>query len=192
MGLTFYNKEIMAVKTFGTEVLTSADTNTYLANSGLVYVKSQTVGTAVSSVAVSSAFSTDFDSYRIIYTGGVMSTSQYLAVTLGSTTSNYYNALVYGAYTGGSPAVVGNSAGAAWTYMGYGSTTSVMVVCDLYQPFLTKNTLMSSPHVQFAGGVGGTNQGILIDTTSYTSFTITTAGGTLTGGTITVYGYRKA
>ncbi len=173
------------------QVFTAADAN-LMANSGLVYVKSQTVGTGVSTVTVSSAFSTDYDNYRIIYTGGVMSTSQYLAISLGSTTSNYYNALVYGSYLGGAPLVVGNSAGAAWTYMGYGNTGVVMVACDLFQPFLTKNTLMSSPHVQFAGGVGGTNQGVLIDTTSYTSFTVTTAGGTLTGGTITVYGYRKA
>jgi hypothetical protein len=38
----------MAIKTFTTgEVLTASDTNTYLANSGLVYVKSQTIGSGV-------------------------------------------------------------------------------------------------------------------------------------------------
>jgi len=182
----------MAVKTFGTEVLTSADTNTYLANSGLVYVKSQTVGTTVSSVTVSSAFSTDYDNYRIIYTGGISSATAQLSMTLGSTASNYYNSIIYCLYSTGAVLGIGNNNAASWTYIGYGSTATVMVSCDLFQPFLTKNTLMSSPHVQFAGGVGGTNQGILIDTTSYTSFTLTPTSGTLTGGTITVYGYRKA
>ena len=56
----------MAIKTFTTgEVLTAADTNTYLANSGLVYVKSQTIGSAVSSVNVTSAFSSTYDNYVI-------------------------------------------------------------------------------------------------------------------------------
>ena len=183
----------MAIKTFtANSVLTAADTNTYLANSGLVYVKSQTVGTAVSSVTVSSAFSTDYDNYRIIYTGGVGSATDMIKMTLGSTTANYYNALVYVAYATGTVAGIGNNNASSWTYMGYGSAATVMVVCDLFQPFLTTNTLMSSPHVQFAGGVGGNNQGILINTTSYTAFTVTPNSGTLTGGTITVYGYRKA
>jgi hypothetical protein len=183
----------MAIKTFSDgNSLPASDINTYLTNSGLVYVKSQTVGTGVSTVTVSSAFSTDYDNYCIIYTGGVMSLTAQLSMTLGSTASSYYNSIIYCLYSTGAVLGIGNNNAAAWTYIGYGSTTSVMVVCDLYQPFLTKNTLMSSPHVQFAGGVGGTNQGILLDTTSYTSFTITTTGGTLTGGTITVYGYRKA
>jgi hypothetical protein len=34
--------------------------------------------------------------------------------------------------------------------------------------------------------------GYLNDATSYTAFTITASSGTMTGGTITVYGYRKA
>lgn len=52
----------MAIKTFTTgEVLTASDTNTYLANSGLVFVKSQTIGSAVTSVTVSDAFSATYD-----------------------------------------------------------------------------------------------------------------------------------
>jgi hypothetical protein len=34
--------------------------------------------------------------------------------------------------------------------------------------------------------------GYLNDNTSYTGFTLTTGAGTMTGGTIFVYGYRKA
>jgi hypothetical protein len=57
----------MAIKTFTTgEVLTASDTNTYLANAGLVYVKSQTIGTGVSSVIVSDCFTTDYDNYKIV------------------------------------------------------------------------------------------------------------------------------
>ena len=66
----------MAIKNFTTgEVLTAADTNTYLANSGLVYVTSQTVGSAVSTVTVPGAFSTTWNDYRIIYSGGTATAS---------------------------------------------------------------------------------------------------------------------
>ena len=69
----------MAIKTFtANSVLTAADTNTYLANSGLVYVTSQTVGTAVASVTVSSAFNSSFDSYKIVYAGDGGSTTIHL------------------------------------------------------------------------------------------------------------------
>jgi hypothetical protein len=182
----------MADQTFTSgQILTAAQMTTLQSNSGLSFISSTAVGTTVASVTVSNAFSTTYDNYKIIYTGGVMSTTQSVNMTLGSTTSNYSNALVYASYAAGAVGGVGNSAGTSWTFMGYGSTATVLVACDLYQPFLAKNTLMSAPHVQFGGAVAGNNQGILIDTTSYTSFTITPAGGTLTGGTISVYGYRK-
>jgi hypothetical protein len=38
-----------------------------------------------------------------------------------------------------------------------------------------------------AGTVNGVNK----DTSSYTSFSVTTSAGTMTGGTIYVYGYAK-
>jgi hypothetical protein len=74
----------MAIKTFTTgEVLTAADTNTYLANSGLVYVASTTVGTGVSSVTVSSAFNSTYDNYKIIYSGGVGSVTTTISMSKG-------------------------------------------------------------------------------------------------------------
>jgi hypothetical protein len=43
------------------EVLTAADLNAY---AGLILVKTQTIGTAVSSVTVTGAFSSTFQNYR--------------------------------------------------------------------------------------------------------------------------------
>jgi hypothetical protein len=61
----------MAIKTFTTgEVLTASDTNTYLANSGLVFVKSQAI-TSGSTVVVTDAFSSTYDNYRIVIDNGV-------------------------------------------------------------------------------------------------------------------------
>ena len=182
----------MAIKTFTTgEVLTAADTNTYLANSGLVFVKQQTVGSGVSSVTVSDAFNSTYENYEVIYTGGVQSTTQSLNLRLGVSAGNYFNVLMYASWAGGSVSTVGNQNANDWTFMGYGNTSTCWLKVSLFQPFLTKNTFLSSPHAQFSANVGGYNAGFLNDTTSHTALTISPASGTMTGGTITVYGYRK-
>ena len=168
-------------------VLTAAQMNSV----GLWLVKTQTVGSGVASVAVTGAFTTDYDNYKIVWSNGVLSAIGETRVILGATTAGYSNSLIYGAYGGGAATVIGNAAGANWTFMGYGNTTAVAMNFELYQPFLTKNTFMSSNLMQFAGQVGGTNNGILENTTSYTGFTIFPASGTMTGGTIRIYGYRK-
>lgn len=185
----------MAVKTFGSERLTSTDINTYLTNSGLVYIKSQTVGTAVASVTVSSAFSTDFDNYKVLWNNGVTSTTTSVNMTLGATATGYNSVLVYGQYGNTTVTAVNNQNGSSWTYMAYGSTDAVVLAAEIYQPFLTKYTMFQSHHIQLSGAGGnaaGYNAGVLTNTTSYTSFTLAPGSGTLTGGTITVYGYRKA
>jgi hypothetical protein len=67
------------------------------------------------------------------------------------------------------------------------------MVMELQQPFLTKNTL-----AQWAWIVNNTtgrtrlNGGYLDNSTSYTGFTVIIESGTVTGGTIAVYGYAKA
>jgi hypothetical protein len=183
----------MAVKTFGTEVLTSADTNTYLANSGLVYVKSQTVGTAVSSVTVSSAFSADYDNYRIIYDGGTSSANGSINLTLGSTTSGYYYAYVFNQYSATAVVGGGSTTGVSFDSIGRGGTLGNNLSCDLYGPFLSQRTgtkYLGMDYTTAGFNVNGT--GFLNNATSYTALTISIIAGTMTGGTITVYGYRKA
>jgi hypothetical protein len=186
----------MAIKTFTTgEVLTASDTNTYLANSGLVYVKSQTVGTGVSSVQVTSAFSTDYDNYKIIYTGGVASASADLRLSLGASAASYYGGLIYNRPNTAAPAGIANNNTAYWQYgAGLTATTNVVVSFEMYQPFLALRTGVFTQviHFEAPGGALGTFVGFHDVAASYTSFTFTPSAGTLTGGTITVYGYRKA
>jgi hypothetical protein len=185
----------MAVKTFSVgETLTASDTNTYLNNGGLVYVKSQTIGTAVSSVAVTGAFSATYDNYRIIINGGVASASNSLALTLGATATGYYDAAMY--MTFGSTTLTGfsNSNAASWASVVYGTANTLHGAIELHDPFNAKNTTMESRAIQATTtGFSLMTSGYLANTTSYTDFTLTATGGTtLTGGTITVYGYRKA
>lgn len=59
----------MAIKTFTTgEVLTASDTNTYLANSGLVYV-AQSTPTANATINIDSVFTSTYRNYYVVIRG---------------------------------------------------------------------------------------------------------------------------
>jgi len=181
----------MAIKTFTTgEVLTAADTNTYLANSGLVYVTSATAGSAVSSLTVSNCFSATYENYRIIISGGTASASgDNLLFQLGGITGSVYQTA--GFFVTYGTATVSAYAPAATTswLVGFFGVNNTAVTMDLINPFASKqkgmNTVSSATFTyNFTGQC--------TSTTSATGFTLTPAAGTITGQTVTVYGYRKA
>ena len=163
--------------------------------SGLTLVKAQTVGTAVSSVEVTSAFNATYDAYKIVLTGGALSTNERLTLTLGSTSTGYYAS--YFRTTSFSDAsydgqILNNGSG--WLESGYGTSSGLGMNIELQSPFLAKTTILGGVYQRGNTTVvgNGTISGMLNDTTSYTAFTITPVAGTMTGGTIAVYGYAKA
>ena len=183
----------MAVKTFTTgEVLTASDTNTFLANSGLVYVTSTTIGTAVSSVTLSNVFNSTYDDYFIKFTGGTTSASTNFLIQFGSATTEYYGSYYYDLYTGGNTGTVRRSNGAnlylgtaGGVFEGRQSTTFTIA-----SPYLAQRTTIHG--FNYGAGFSGWFGGEQYSTTSFTAFTIKPDTGTMTGGTITVMGYRKA
>lgn len=179
----------MAVKTFSSEVLTSGDVNTYLANSGLVYVKSQTIGTGVSSVAVTSAFSSTYDNYKIVVSGGTSTAANSLSVKFGSTTTGYNFALMYASYAGTSSQACGANT-TQINYVGLAAISGIVGNFEVGSPNLPTVTQVSAPY--FDSTNAGHMSAYLNNTTQYTDFTLGVLSGVLTGGTITVYGYRKA
>jgi hypothetical protein len=180
----------MAIKTFTTgEVLTASDTNTYLANSGLVFVKQETVGTTVASVAVANAFSATYENYKITYSGGASSAATVLDVTLTGSTNGHYAVMFYNPYAGGASNAVYSNNRANWTHAGGGVASNPYLNIELQMPFLAKPTFIVGNYADAANT--GMITGYQSQATSFTGFTITPAAGTLTGGTITVYGYRK-
>jgi hypothetical protein len=158
---------------------------------GLRLVKAQTVGTGVSSVIVTGAFSATYENYKILYTGGTPNTASYLNLQLrtGSTTStaNYYMGFGGWAYSGAAQGAVGVNNGSSWEYAGYAANAGYTVFnVDLYQPFTTKYTGFNTSYfIPNQNAVGG---GYHDAATSFDQFVLT-YGGTLTGGTIYVYGY---
>ena len=184
----------MAVKTFTTgEVLTASDTNTYLNNGGLVYITSATVGTAVSSVTVSNVFSSTYENYRIIYTGGTLSAASQITFQLGSSTTGYYGGLSRVDTAAAASNIAMNNT-AAWTYSGIGDGDGALLEMEVFQPYTTFYTRAKLSWIDLrttnAWGMGG---GVHRVAASYSSFTIGyQVGVTATGGTIRVYGYRQA
>lgn len=156
-------------------------------------VKSQTIGAGVASVTVTSAFSADYDRYKITLSGGVASTPLDIRLTLGSTATGYYGFLFYGAYNTNTVQGFGQNNATNWGYVGTGTTNALTGNFELDNPFNTKRTFIAAQNAlsQAPSGVGNSFSGFLDDNTSYTAFTLTASTGTLTGGTIRVYGYKN-
>lgn len=160
------------------------------AESGLTLISSTTIGTTVSSVTVSNAFSATYDSYRIILGQGTSSAGGTLGLTLGATATGYYSGYVGRQWAG--TTVAGQvSNGTSWN-AGIHVSAGLSMVVDLINPYLTDETYFVGFTVGIDTGSEARYQGgFLNNTTSYTAFTLTPQSGTLTGGTIKVYGYKN-
>jgi hypothetical protein len=180
----------VAIETLGDDI----DTTLYTALGGnypgLRLVKKQTIGSAVSSVTVTGAFSATYENYRIVVSGGVASTTNYANMTLGSVTSGYSQKSVFGNYNDNSIAGAGVSAGSSWQAVVRAATNAISGIIELQTPFLSKVTSMDYVAKELrSGGLWEQGGGFINDATSFSAFTLTVNSGTWTGGTIYVYGY---
>jgi hypothetical protein len=158
---------------------------------GLWLVKSQAVGTGVTSVTVTDAFNADYDNYLIQYVGGTMSNDTALACQVGGATSGHYGALVYGQYSSTAVTGANDSNAGRFSYVGGGDPfNGCSATFFLSGPYLTKQTYIHAAPVAWSTNVGSYT-GRLATSTSYTSFKIEPVAGTMTGGTIHVFGYNN-
>jgi hypothetical protein len=158
---------------------------------GLVLLKTQTIGTGVSTVNVTDAFNATYLNYKIMIASGVGSTAAFLTMQLGSTTTGYYGGYS-GVVFGSGAANLGNTNnGASFGQAGFLTADFIGLDLNVINPFLTKRTYING--ALMSGSVYGATGGVQDSNTSFTAFTLTPSGGaTLTGGTIYVYGYRNA
>ena len=184
----------MAIKTFtDNTTLPASDINTYLTNSGLVFVKQQTVGSAVATVTVTDAFSSTYDNYRITFAGSTPTATDSFRLMISSgATNDHYSSMNYDLFNGASTGVLRVNNGASiYAVLNEGGAKSAQFSCDILSPFLAQPTVMSG--TSYGRGYSCNFAGTRSASTSYTSFTITCDGaGTMTGGVINVYGYRKS
>jgi hypothetical protein len=179
------------------QILTSDDMNetAEAVNSlGLFIVKTQTIGTAVASVTVTGAFSSDFDNYKIVISGGSGSTiGATLNMTLGATATGYYFGAIAMTFASASQSSLNGNNTTSWSRVGISNANSINGEIELFSPNLAKRTYYNGRYVQtITNGNAVSSGGLLDDATQYTAFTLTTASGTITGGTIRVYGYRNS
>jgi hypothetical protein len=162
---------------------------------GLTLIAKATIGTGVSSITMSNVFSNIYDNYKILVSGGSASTSGNFNLVLSGITSNYFSNLIYQNYAVN--AVIGTTAGpgASFSYAGNFVTTGISIDVDIYSPFLVSPTKYTSKYADLytsGGGAAGSAIGLNATTTSVTGFTLNTSSGTITGGSINVYGFRKS
>ena len=156
---------------------------------GLELVKTQTISGTVASVTVTNAFSTTYDNYRVMISGVTATAGDvWLKLTYSNQTFSphahwqVYNN--YGTGTAGVQTLLNETYALAFIVGTYGGAHM-----EFYNPFLAKETTFtaqgSSNSYQSQGG------GRSYDQTSTTSFTLTPNSGSLSSGTIYVFGYRK-
>jgi hypothetical protein len=176
-----------AIETLGDDIDATLWTALGGAYPGLRLIKKQTIGSGVSSVSVTNAFSATYEAYKIVITGGAASTNANLSFALTGSTSGYYIALMNSQYNNTAPVNSGLSNTSSWAFSNAFSTTFLNFNMEVFNPFLAKQTLFNSAYISPTNiGFGGGYHDVA---TSYSGFTIATASGTITGGTIYVYGY---
>lgn len=172
------------------DVLNASDMNAV----GLWLVKTQTVGSAVSSVIVTSAFSADYDNYfiafrNVTFSGGNVAIAMQMRTGTTTSTASYYAGVPYITY-GAASGNFNTNNGSSWANANRSlSATTNSFGINVYAPFLASRTLYGS--FVAGGDLMATSAGFHDVATSYDQFVITPSAGTMTGGTINVYGYRN-
>ena len=162
-----------------------------VSTTGLVLVASTTVGSAVSNINIPNCFSSAYDTYRIVYSGGIGSAITDLVLKLDGITTGYYSSLIYKTFnsTTVSGANQSNIAYAIW--FGSATTNGAHLLADIQSPNLAKKKVITGYFVEPGSTTGAGYPVAWVDsTTQATGLTITAVSGTVTGGTIKVYGYK--
>jgi hypothetical protein len=183
----------MADQTFTAgQVLTAAQQSTLQTNIGLCYVTHYNVptGVGVNSFTISSVFSSTYDNYRVVWSGK-MSASQVVRMRLGATATGYYSAYFYqSGWASATTFGTGDNNATAWNYCGGGDTAAANLTLDILGPNLPQVTSINGLARVSTSNQGMFN-GILNDTTAYTSLFFDGGANNFIGGQVTVYGYRK-
>lgn len=180
------------------DLATAIDTTASASFGGsFVKISSTTVGSAVSSVSVDSCFSSTYKNYRIIYNLPSFSVAGNFNLRMrvsgsDNSSSNYkYSALNSNSTSPWWDGTVSSSA-TQLVFHRYTRTDGIDGYIDIFNPFATAYTSLIANGVNpnFNYSDGSTTVGSLTVNTSYTGFTFFPTSGTMTGGTIKVYGFK--
>ena len=159
-----------------------------VSTTGLVLLNTTTIGSAVSSITISNCFSATYQNYLITLNGTVGSQQGTLGIKFNNSTGSTYKRNGY-YQTYASTTVSGDvGTGGTSSYIGMYNTVMGNFTSTIYSPFLTSRTALTS---QYATDIeAGVWNGYDTNSASNTGFILTASAGTVTGGTIEVYGYK--
>lgn len=160
----------------------------WVTQNALQLVKTQTIGTAVSSVTVSDVFSSTYDNYKILISGGTVSASETdLQLTLGAQVTGYKTQQSIYSYNTSAPGYLAPTTNIP---IGRADADGLTADASVVSPNLAKHTFVTSAcgSDTFATTVFATSN----SNTQFTAFTVTIGTGTMTGGTVRVYGYANS
>jgi hypothetical protein len=182
----------MAIKTFTTgEVLTASDTNTYLANSGLVYIASGSLSGTPTNVA--NVFSSTYDNYRIVFSNmsvAAGATASYIQLSVGGTAAitNYNYGGTYTLFAAAGTGMLGG--GGSFMYIAQTSTSPISgCVMEIQRPFIAGVTTFQGQSANYDSGA--VCSGNHTTATAYDGFKVSSQSST-PSFSYAVYGYRKA
>lgn len=188
----------MAVKTFSTgEVLTASDTNTYLNNGGLVYVKQVSFTSAADSgTNFQSIFSSTYDSYKIVChsltaaTNGAIPRMTFYYGTNTEQTSGYYSAVTNSIFNGTSNLTSVNNG----AYISLGAAADNIgdsgFAIDILGVGSAGKGTVTIQYVDAYNGSFASGGGLVSVSQTYTGVKFFMSTGNI-AMTATVYGYRK-
>lgn len=177
------------------QVLTAAQMN----GVGSWLVKSQTIGTAVSTVTLTDAFTSDYNAYRVVISNVTMSstaagTSIYVKMHDGTNpvNTNYNFGLARIDLAASTISAQAAALGTAGVLVGQGTGSLFSTTFDILLPNVAAHTLFANISMSNINtGYALTGAGMHQAATAYTAIQILPTTGTLTGGTINIYGYRS-
>ena len=192
----------MAIKTFTTgEVLTAADTNTFLANAGLDYIGAVTLNAVTNNI--SNVFSSTYQSYRVVISGLNNATTTTRRLNIRFRTGSDDNSANYSGFQTfgyGSPGTTGfggetGQAQGLICSLSNTATAGAGMSFDIWNPNTAAITTWAGTCITYQLDVVGfvlrTFGGAMNTTTQYTGFSIIGTTDALSG-TVRVYGYRQA
>jgi hypothetical protein len=174
------------------EVLTAAAMDSI----GLWLVKTQTVGTGVATQNITSCFNSSYDNYvvtvnAVTSTGGNGGTINFKLLSgTTPTTAGFYANTFYIV-----PGAAGGFTNAPFSNTSFGEFTSITTaslndgLIQIQAPFAARYTRFQSNSTD--NNYWRIHSGVHAANTSYDGLQISASAGTLTGGTIRVYGYRN-
>lgn len=166
------------------------DNTSTLENQGLVYIKSTAVSAGVSSVSVDDVFSATYKNYLVlgsfVCSAGDSNQMRLRVSGADNSTSNYKReSISLDSAASTTSTSTGTSFNAFWT----GSTAFSALEAVFYNPFESTRTIIFNRATQegTAMKIGGH---VFDTTTSFTGFTLIASSGTISSGTIRVYGLK--